>query len=113
MPTKNTRKPPSTTWGSKERRIHVTVSDPGNGSQLYGDHRHGDPSSHPEVGQQKGQSVTNAAQSSHCLIPGASGVYWTLAGAFFTLLPPVQVGFVARIIFKLISLQFAGFWPAA
>ena len=31
-----------------------------------------------------------------------------LAGAFFTLLPPVQVGFVARIIFKLISLQFCG-----
>jgi hypothetical protein len=64
MPTKNTRKPPSTTWGSKERRIYVTVSDPGNGSQFYGDHRHGDPSNHPEVGQQKGKSVTNAAQSS-------------------------------------------------
>jgi hypothetical protein len=49
-PAKNTRKPPQHYLGngSKKGRIHVTVSDPGNGCQFYGD-----PSRHPKVGKQK------------------------------------------------------------
>ena len=39
---------------SKQRRVHITVSDPGNGSQFRGDYHHRGPGCHPKVGQQKG-----------------------------------------------------------
>ena len=59
--------PPSTIWNAadQERRVHVAIPDIGNGDEFQCNHDDGDRGGGPEIRNQVGQGVADAADGGH------------------------------------------------